>query len=74
LVCRAAASPDRGTERLLRELLAHCGDCRLWLVPDIDTPAPSNDPAAARWRRWLADSGLARITAHDRLVDALAGW
>ncbi len=74
LVCRAAASPDRGTERLLRELLAHCGDCRLWLVPDIDTPAPSNDPAVARWRRWLADSGLARITAHDMLADALAGW
>lgn len=74
LACRAAASPDRGTERLLRELLAHSGDCRLWLVPEVDTPASSNDAAAARWRRWLADCGLARITAHDTLADALAGW
>ncbi|MGJ7488571.1 DUF2868 domain-containing protein [Variovorax sp. LT2P21] len=72
LACRAAASPDRGTERLLRELLAHCGDCRLWLVPEIDSPAPSNDLAAARWRRWLVDGGLARITAHDTLAGALA--
>lgn len=72
LACRAAASPDRGTERLLRELLAHCGDCRLWLVPAVDTPAPSNDAAAARWRQWLADCGLMRITAHDTLADALA--
>lgn len=82
LACRAAASPDRGTERLLRELLAHCGDCRLWLLADPDTPAAAGDTtedaagdaAVARWQRWLADSGLARIGAHDRLADALAGW
>ena len=74
LACRAAASPDRGTERLLRELLAHCGDCRLWLVRDVDAPASSADAAAARWRRWLADCRLARITAHDTLADALTGW
>lgn len=73
LACRAAASPDRGTERLLRELLAHCGDCRLWLVRDAGMPALPDDPAAARWRRWLADRGLARITAHDTLDEALAG-
>lgn len=73
LACRAAASPDRGTERLLRELLAHCGDCRLWLVRDTGTPASPDDPAAARWRQWLADCGLARITAHDALADALTG-
>jgi hypothetical protein len=72
LACRAAASPDRGTERLLRELLAHCGDCRLWLVPDVDTPAPPDDAAPARWRRWLVEGGLARITAHDTLAAALA--
>lgn len=72
LACRAAASPDRGTERLLRELLAHCGDCRLWLVPEVNTSAPPDDAAPARWRRWLADCGLARITAHDTLAGALA--
>ncbi len=71
LACRAAASPDRGTERLLRELLSHCGECRLWLVPEFDTPAPPDGAAPARWRRWLADCGLARITAHDTLADAL---
>ena len=71
LACRAAASPDRGTERLLRELLAHCGDCRLWLVRDADTPASPDAAAAARWRQWLEDCGLARITAHDTLADAL---
>jgi hypothetical protein len=71
LACRAAASPDRGTERLLRELLAHCGDCRLWLVRDAVTPALPGDPNAARWRQWLADCGLARVTAHDTLADAL---
>ena len=32
LACRAEASPDRGTGRLLRELLSHCGECRLWLL------------------------------------------
>ena len=71
LACRAAASPDRGTERLLRELLVHCGDCRLWLVPEVGTPAAPDDAATARWRRWLADCGLARIAARDTLAGAL---
>jgi hypothetical protein len=72
LACRAGASPDRGTERLLRELLAHCGDCRLWLLTDGDAPTPTD--AMRRWRQWLSDCGLERITAHDGLTDALAGW
>ena len=51
MVCHAASSPDRGTERLLRELLGHCGECRLRLY--------GGDAAARRrWQRWLVDSGL----------------
>jgi hypothetical protein len=67
LAVRAASSPDRGTERLLRELLAHVGACRLWLVADASA---SSDDAAARirWRRWLVDTGLDAIGAGDTLA------
>jgi hypothetical protein len=63
LVCHAASSPDRGTERFVRELLAHCGECRLWLA---------GAGTAERWTDWLRDTGLApRVTATPRLDDAL---
>jgi len=61
LVCHAASSPDRGTERFLRELLAHCGECRIWLA---DAPHAG---ATQRWLDWLRDTGLERVTAGDRL-------
>lgn len=51
LACHAASSPDRGTERFLREVLALCGECRLWL----------GDGPAARWSDWLRDTGLQRV-------------
>lgn len=72
LACRAAASPDRGTERLLRELLAHCGDCGLWLLAE-DGGAALPETGVQRWRDWLRDCGLERIAVHARLGDALAG-
>uniref|UniRef100_UPI000D4CEFD3 DUF2868 domain-containing protein n=1 Tax=unclassified Variovorax TaxID=663243 RepID=UPI000D4CEFD3 len=66
LVCHAASSPDRGTERFLREVLAHCGECRLWLAE-----APG-EAAVRRWRDWLRDTGLQqRIAASERLDLAL---
>ncbi|MGI4777408.1 MAG: DUF2868 domain-containing protein [Janthinobacterium lividum] len=71
LACRAASSPDRGTERLLRELLAHCGDCGLWLVGDAG--APTDREGRVRWRRWLADAGLPSVAAYDDLVAASEG-
>ncbi|MGJ7578930.1 DUF2868 domain-containing protein [Variovorax sp. RHLX14] len=71
IACRAASSPDRGTERLLRELLAHCGECRLWLLGDEATP--DDGIARDRWQRWLTDTRLGPIVAHDRLADALGG-
>jgi len=73
LACRAAASPDRGTERLLRELLAHCGDCRLWLTADGDDVEQAAH-ARARWHHWLADTGLGpTVVAHDALDASLQG-
>ncbi len=67
IACHAPSSPDRGTERLLRELLAHCGECRLWLVA-------TSPQGGQRWRRWLVDTGLERIVASDDLPSALRGW
>lgn len=71
IACRAASSPDRGTERLLRELLAHCGECRLWLLGD--EKASDDSAARDRWQRWLTDTRLTPITAHDRLIEAVEG-
>lgn len=67
IACHAASSPDRGTERLLRELLAHCGECRLWLVGGTTS-------GNQRWCRWLVEVGLHRIEASDDLPTALRGW
>jgi hypothetical protein len=72
LVCHAASSPDRGTERFLREVLAHCGECRLWPAQDVNSV--QNDSAvgaAQRWIDWLQGTGLERVAATHRLDDAL---
>ncbi len=69
LACRALSSPDRGTERLLRELATHSGMCRLWLVGDESQPDDSG--ARARWRRWLTDVRLSEVPAFDDLSEAL---
>lgn len=69
LVCHAASSPDRGTERFVREVLAHCGECRLWLAGTHD--AAPDARATQRWLDWLRDTGLERITANDRLDASL---
>ncbi|RZI77928.1 MAG: DUF2868 domain-containing protein [Variovorax sp.] len=61
MVCHAASSPDRGTERLLRELLGHCGEIRLFLLG-------GEEAARQRWRRWLIDVGLEQIAAFDESV------
>lgn len=59
LAVNASASPDRGTERLLRELLPLVGTARLWPLPC----SPNADPAqgTARWQGWLDDTGLERV-------------
>lgn len=66
LAVSARASPDRGTERFLRELLPVCGECRLWLSTQpalADEPAADATAGAARWQRWLADQGLSDVHA-----------
>jgi hypothetical protein len=69
LVCHAASSPDRGTERFLREVLAHCGECRLWLTQAAkDATAPD---MIQRWIDWLQGTGLQRVAATHGLEDAL---
>lgn len=70
--CHAASSPDRGTERFLREVASHCGECRLWLVsaPD-DTRAGDLAAARERWRAWLAGAGLGSLAIVDSARAAL---
>ncbi|SEA17699.1 DUF2868 domain-containing protein [Variovorax sp. YR216] len=67
--CHAASSPDRGTERFLREVLALCGECRLWLFGTA-----ADDEARRRWHTWLADTGLDGIRAGDALEPMLHDW
>ena len=71
LICHAASSPDRGTERFLRDLLAHCGECRLWLTDAARDTADAGAPQ--RWIEWLQGTGLPRVTAVRKREDALQG-
>ncbi|MGJ7509052.1 DUF2868 domain-containing protein [Variovorax sp. GT1P44] len=67
--CHAASSPDRGTERFLREVMALSGECRLWVFG-----AATDNAARQRWHAWLADAGLDRLPAGDALEPMLHGW
>jgi hypothetical protein len=58
VACHAASTPDRGTERFLRELSSLGGECHL-LLPGAD------DAAHRRWHGWLADAGLDRLLGPD---------
>ncbi len=49
LVCNAAASPDRATERFLRAAAAHAGHTALLLDGSAE-----HEESAQRWRDWLA--------------------
>jgi len=69
VACQATASPDRGTERLLRELLPLAASLHLWLV-DADQ---ADEAQRARWPRWLHDTSLdALVACHPRWQSALA--
>ena len=69
LVCNAAATPDRGTERFLREACSHAGHCALWLA---DPPTGRGQPNRERWRSWLDAAGLQAIASFAQSTDALA--
>ncbi len=77
LVCDAAASPDRGTERFVREVLARCGGVGLYLSRTVEDSGAQNGsvtatspaPLAQRWQTWLVDTRLP-----VRLVTSAGAW
>ena len=70
IVCNAAATPDRGTERFLREACSHAAECALWLA---DPPAGRGQPPnRERWRSWLDAASLQAIATFAEPTDALA--
>lgn len=74
IVCHGPSSPDRGTERFVREVQAHSGACRLALI-GIDAGIGAGSPTVpARWRDWLRDAGLAALPLEADLEAALRGW
>ncbi|VWX62817.1 conserved membrane hypothetical protein [Burkholderiales bacterium 8X] len=62
IACQATSSPDRGTERFVREVASLCGECRLVL---LDRPEGRIVPTPARWSGWLEQTGLARVLATE---------
>ena len=64
LALSAASTPDRGTARLVRDVQTTCDECRVWLIV---SGAP-DDSLVARWRDWLAASGLAVTSFTDGLL------
>lgn len=70
LVCNAAATPDRGTERFLRQACGHAGHCALWLL----APPPGHGvPNPQRWRAWLDAAGLQDM-AHFTQPSQAQAW
>lgn len=70
LVCNAAATPDRGTERFMREACRYAAHCAVWLASAAGTP-----PAAAhtqRWHHWLEALGLPQLARLDDPTEAQA--
>lgn len=63
LVCHGPSSPDRGTERFLREALQRVGAGALLL---------SGEAGAARWRSWVADCALPLQAVFDAPAPARA--
>jgi hypothetical protein len=62
-VCRAAATPDLGTERLLLALAGASERAAVWLLGEAEHPA---------WRPWLEGSALARFAVLRDLGQAQA--
>lgn len=70
-VCRAAATPDRGTERLLLALAATSERAAVWLMADAgdanDAAAGAEHPA---WRPWLEAPALAPLAVLRSAAEA----
>jgi Protein of unknown function (DUF2868) len=64
VACRAAATPDRGTERFLQAVIAPAGQAALWMQGGHEHPA---------WQPWLERSALRGIPLlHDD--EAAGAW
>jgi len=67
VLCSAAASPDRGAERFLRQVGEQTASCAL-LPLALEAAGADNKPQ--RWADWLAASGLSGVTFCATLEDA----
>lgn len=67
VVCHASSTPDRGTERFLREAARHAGRTALLLA------AKDHETGVQRWKDWLFPAGLGNI---DCFTDGMraADW
>ena len=65
IVCSAAASPDRGAERFVRQVCGEAADCAL--LPWVGEPAAN----PGRWAAWLGASERKAVHLCDSVRDAL---
>ena len=68
VVCSAAASPDRGAERFLRQVCAEVAACALW--PQASTDPGQDKPQ--RWAEWLKATDLKSVAWCDTAAEAQA--
>jgi hypothetical protein len=67
VVCNAASTPDRGTERFLREAAHQTGQAALLLVGFM------TGEGAQRWQSWLEQAGLQNVACFTH-ADPAAAW
>ncbi|HEX5738725.1 MAG TPA: DUF2868 domain-containing protein [Hydrogenophaga sp.] len=60
-VCAAAASPDRGAERFLRQLCTHTHRCALLPLGSGPGGECTEGDKPGRWSDWLSASGLSAV-------------
>lgn len=71
--CAAAASPDRGAERFLRQLCSHTHRCALLPLGSGPDGAWSEGDKPGRWSDWLGLNGLSDVQFCATPADA-AHW
>lgn len=69
VACSAASTPDRGTERFLREARASVAHCAVLLL----APAGTADRGMQRWQAWLVDTGMGDVRLWNDTAQA-AAW
>jgi hypothetical protein len=72
-VCAAAASPDRGAERFLRQLCTHAHRCALYPLGGGPEGAWTQDDKPERWSEWLDTIELSGVHFCTAPADA-ANW